>query len=246
MSCFPDNTEHFVQVSIAQGTLQLIFNVLKLHCSNHLMQYKYVLWGDYAVSQNSIANEICRPCWCRYGSIACWIILPYIIFYIISLLYTCERSVSKNSGLAWPVITWTCWLQWLDKNGANVGLEDPKTRTPKTFVPRQVFSEYIKSVLRDTEAESAGKLTRLQDEAVDLQVGNKNDVEVHFSSWIMDQSLLHTSRWSAYSNSLVSSCAREQSVCESFCLSQSDFSHMANLLLCHSARQWSRFLEQAH
>lgn len=41
-----------------------------------------------------------------------------------------------------------------------------------------VFSEYIKSTLNSAEAESAGRLTRVQDEAVDIRVKDDDAIEV--------------------------------------------------------------------
>lgn len=76
-------------------------------------------------------------------------------------------------------------VQWLEQNGASVGLEDASKRTLKTFIPREVYSQYIKSTLKKAESTSPAKLTRLKDEAVEASVSGQNGVEAYLYSLLL-------------------------------------------------------------
>lgn len=59
-----------------------------------------------------------------------------------------------------------------------MGLEDPSSRTANTFIPRQVYSEYIKSTLQQMQAMSSANLEQLKDEALEANITDLEHFEV--------------------------------------------------------------------
>lgn len=83
-------------------------------------------------------------------------------------------------------------VQWLEAHEQEVQLDASK-RTPKTFIPREVYSRYLKSTLL-TEAEQSKKVDfrEIHDEAVDTSVQNDNVLQV---SWLPTAERLLTERF---------------------------------------------------
>lgn len=73
-------------------------------------------------------------------------------------------------------------LQWLEENAKEVEL-GPESRTPKTFIPREIYSRYLKSTLKK-EASQSKKVDfrELHDEAVEARVLDDSAVQVHSHS----------------------------------------------------------------
>ena len=69
-------------------------------------------------------------------------------------------------------------MQWLDEHGDEVQLAAPQ-RTPKTFIPREVYSRYLKSTLqREAEQSKTVDFQELHDEAIDACLLDDKKVEV--------------------------------------------------------------------
>ena len=71
-------------------------------------------------------------------------------------------------------------MQWLEENAKEVEL-GPESRTPKTFIPREVYSRYLKSTLQK-EARQSKKVDfrEMHDEAVEARVLDDSAVQVFF------------------------------------------------------------------
>ena len=70
-------------------------------------------------------------------------------------------------------------FQWLEENAKEVEL-GPESRTPKTFIPREIYSRYLKSTLKK-EASQSKKVDfrEMHDEAVEARVLDDSAVQVH-------------------------------------------------------------------
>ena len=69
-------------------------------------------------------------------------------------------------------------MQWLEQNADAVGL-DAAHRTPKTYIPREIYSQYLKSTLRNEAAESKKvEFHKVSDEAVDARVLPDSTIQV--------------------------------------------------------------------
>lgn len=71
------------------------------------------------------------------------------------------------------------YMQWLELHEDKVGMT-PKDRTPKSFVPREIYSRYLKSTLQE-EARQAKKVDfrEIHDEAVEVHMLNEGTVQVN-------------------------------------------------------------------
>ena len=69
-------------------------------------------------------------------------------------------------------------MQWLREHASEVDLES-KYVAPKAYIPREVYSLYLKSTLKEEVAKAKGvKFQRVSDEAVGARVLDNKAVEV--------------------------------------------------------------------
>lgn len=84
-------------------------------------------------------------------------------------------------------------MQWLEANAHETRLSEDQ-RSPESFIPRQVFSQYLKSLLKESAAQNSGTphLSRVQGEAIRAKLCSDGDGGTsvrllplqHLSKWL--------------------------------------------------------------